>query len=409
MKVIPSNSSRSVRALLELHGKPEREVYLDSENSGLIFPEALEEMLRTYREVGYGNPAITHKVGWESYEVLHQASERFSRILGAKSEELAYTHGATEANNLAILGAARANRTGKKKILISSIEHLSVIFPAEKLQEYGYRVVRIPVDGEGFVDQDFLNREVDGDTFLVSVAGVNHEIGTIQNLRGIVEIVKDKDSNTLFHTDAADALGRVKLDLSKLKVDLASFSSHKVYGPKGAGFLYVKEHANVEPILYGQLSSQELWSGVENIPAIAGFAKAADVMENQDKGRLTELRDRLIRGIASHVDNVMLNGPKERKRSPDNVNISFLYVEGEAIIVELSMRGIYASSGSACTSRVLEPSHILIAIGRRYEEAHGSVLMKVTPFNGVEDIDYVIRQIPEAIGRLRVISPVKDR
>ncbi len=397
-----------MRGLIELHGEPEREVYLDSENSGLIFPEVLEEMVNTYREVGYGNPSITHKVGWESYEVLHQATEKLSEILNVSSRELAYTHGATEANNLAIQGSAKANKSRKRKILVSSIEHLSVIFPMESLQEHGYKIVRIPVDGEGFVDQEFLTEEIDEGTFLVSVAPVNHEIGTIQDLKGLVETVKDRTPTALFHTDAADALGRVKLDLDKLNVDLASFSSHKVFGPRGAGLLYVREGENIEPIIHGQLSSQKLWPGAENIPAIVGFVKAAGIVENLEVGRLTKLRDKLIDGITTNVEDVMLNGPKGLKRAPDNINISFLYVEGEALIVEFSMRGIYASSGSACTSRLLQPSHVLLAIGRRYEEAHGSVLMKVTPFLSEEDIEYVLGQIPDGVARLRSISPIKE-
>ncbi|MGC8849356.1 MAG: cysteine desulfurase family protein, partial [Candidatus Bathyarchaeia archaeon] len=271
-----------MKGLIELHGKTEHEVYLDSENSGLIFPEALEELVKAYREVGYGNPSITHKVGWESYEILYRASEKLSKILNASPPELAYTHGATEANNLAILGSAKANKTKRKKIIISSIEHLSVIFPAERLQEQGYKVVKIPVNREGFVDQGRLEEEADDDTFLVSMGAVNHEIGVIQDLEGLVEVVKDHDPSILFHTDMADALGRIDINLEKLNVDLASFSSHKVYGPKGAGLLYVKEGIKLEPVIHGQLSSQKLWPGVENIPSIAGFAKAAEAMEDLD-------------------------------------------------------------------------------------------------------------------------------
>ncbi|MEM3677347.1 MAG: cysteine desulfurase family protein [Candidatus Bathyarchaeia archaeon] len=385
----------------------EREVYLDSENSGLIFLEALEELVRVYRTAGYGNPSITHKAGWESYETLYRASEKFSRILNASPVELAYTHGATEANNLAILGSAKANKTSRRKIITSSIEHLSVIFPAERLQERGYRIVKIPVDREGFVDRDRLEMEVDDHTFLVSIGAVNHEIGVIQDLKGLTETVKDRDPFILFHTDMADALGRIRINLGELGVDLASFSSHKVYGPKGAGLLYVKEGVNLEPVIHGQLSSQKLWPGVEDIPSIAGFAKAAEAMENLDKTKLLKLRDKLIEGITSRVEDVILNGPMGSGRAPDNVNISFLYVEGEALVVELSMRGIYASSGSACTSRILQPSHVLLAIGRRYEEAHGSLLMKVTPFHDEEDVDYVLRHIPEGVARLRSISPIR--
>ena len=400
---------RSVKGLIELHGNTEREVYLDSENSGLIFPEALEELVKAYSVAGYGHPSITHKAGWESYETLYQASEKFSRILNTSPVELVYTHGATEANNLAILGSAKANKTDRRKIITSSIEHLSVIFPAEKLQEQGFKIVKIPVDGEGFVNQDQLENEADSHTLLVSVGAVNHEIGVIQDLKGLVENVKDRDSSILFHTDMADALGRIRINLKELNVDLASFSSHKVYGPKGAGLLYVKEGTNLEPVIHGQLSSQKLWPGVENIPSIAGFAKAVEIMDKLDKTKLTKLRDKLIDGVTSQVEDVMLNGPKGSRRAPDNVNLSFLYVEGEALTVELSMNGIYASSGSACTSRVLQPSHVLLAIGRKYEEAHGSLLMKVTPFHSEEDIDYVLRHIPQGVARLRSLSPIKRR
>jgi cysteine desulfurase len=398
-----------VKGLIELHGEVEREVYLDSENSGLIFPEALEELVKAYSESGYANPSITHKAGWKSYEVLYRASEEFSRILNASPVELAYTHGATEANNLAILGSAKANKTGRRKIITSSIEHLSVIFPAERLQEQGYRVTKIPVDGEGFVIRDQLEKETDDHTLLVSIGAVNHEIGVVQDLKELVEVVKDRDPSILFHTDMADALGRMRINLKELNVDLASFSSHKVYGPKGAGLLYVREGVNLEPVIHGQLSSQRLWPGVENIPAIAGFVKAAEAMDKLDKIRLVKLRDRLIDGITSQVEDIVLNGPRGSGRAPDNVNISFLYVEGEALIVELSMRGIYASSGSACTSRILQPSHVLLAIGRRYEEAHGSLLMKVTPFHDEEDIDYVLRHIPQGVARLRSLSPIKRK
>ena len=398
-----------MKGLIELHGEVEREVYLDSENSGLIFPEALEELMKSYSESGYANPSITHKAGWKSYEVLYRASEEFSRILNASPVELAYTHGATEANNLAILGSAKANKTGRRKIITSSIEHLSVIFPAERLQEQGYRVTKIPVDGEGFVIRDQLEKETDDHTLLVSIGAVNHEIGVVQDLKELVEVVKDRDPSILFHTDMADALGRMRINLKELNVDLASFSSHKVYGPKGAGLLYVREGVNLEPVIHGQLSSQRLWPGVENIPAIAGFVKAAEAMDKLDKIRLVKLRDRLIDGITSQVEDIVLNGPRGSGRAPDNVNISFLYVEGEALIVELSMRGIYASSGSACTSRILQPSHVLLAIGRRYEEAHGSLLMKVTPFHDEEDIDYVLRHIPQGVARLRSLSPIKRK
>ncbi|MCP8311128.1 MAG: cysteine desulfurase, partial [Candidatus Methylarchaceae archaeon HK01M] len=386
-----------------------KEVYLDSENSGLIFPEALEEMILRYREVGYGHPSITHKIGWESYEALFETTSKIADFIGAEIEEIVYTHSGTESNNLAILGSARANKTDRNKIIVSSIEHLSVIFPAEELRRNGYRVIKLPVDGEGLIDPDVLATEVDKDTLLVSIASVNHEIGSIQDIKALVEVVKDKDDKVIFHTDAADGLGKIPFDV-RIGVDLATFSSHKVYGPKGVGTLYIRKGVELERILYGQLSTQKMWPGAENVPAISGFGKAIEIMRaNFDDytTKMKRMRDTLIDGILSEVDHTLLNGPRGDRRGPDNVNISFLYCEGEAITVEFSMRGIYVASGSACTSRTLEPSHVMLAIGRKYEEAHGSILMKVTPMHREEDVRYVLEQAPSAIERIRTISPIK--
>lgn len=405
-----SDLSRSMRELIESHGRPEREVYLDHENSGLIIPEALEAMVEAYREGGRGHPSITHRLGWISYQSLYEATQAISAAVNCGEDELLYTHGGTEANNLAIMGSALREPQRRRKILLSSIEHLSVIFPAEWLGRYGFRAVRIPVDEEGFLDLDFLSREVDGDTLMVSVGAVNHEIGTVQDLKAVKDIVEDRDEEVLIHTDACDALGRIPLDLRRLGVDLASFSGHKVYGPKGVGALYIREGVKLEPVLHGQLSTQRLWPGVENIPAIVGFSRAVEVMHKHLEEytmRMARLRDRLIDGIMERVSHVMLNGPRGERRSPDNVNMSFLYCEGEALTVELSMRGIYVSSGSACTSRVLEPSHVLSSIGRRYEEAHGSLLMKVYPLNSDMEIDYVLEALPSAVERIRSLSPIK--
>jgi len=401
---------RSVRDLIEAHGRPEKEVYLDNENSGLIFPEALDEMVRKYKESGYGHPSITHKIGWESYEALYEPARILADFIGAEIEEIAYTHSGTESNNLAILGSAKTNKTKRNKIIVSSIEHLSVILPAEELRKIGYKVIKLPVDKEGLIDPNVLAREIDKDTFLVSVSSVNHEIGSIQNMNALVNIVKDKDKEILFHTDAADALGKIPLNFRDLGVDLATFSSHKVYGPKGVGVLYIRKGVEVERILYGQLSTQKLWPGVENVPAISAFGKAIEKIKANFDDYITKMkrmRDMLIDGILSNVDYTLLNGPRGDRRAPDNVNISFLYCEGEAITVEFSMKGIYVASGSACTSRTLEPSHVMLAIGKKYEEAHGSTLMKVTPMHQEEDIRYVLDNIPIAIERIRNISPIK--
>ncbi len=396
---------KHVKALLRLHGEVEREVYLDLENSGLIFPEALDAMFEAYRSCGH--PSITHKPGWRGYDVILEAEENLRKLINVDGGDIVFTHSGTEANNLAIIGLAKA-KPSRKKIVYSAIEHLSVKFPAESLQELGFKVEEVPVDEEGFIDLDKLSDLVDKDTLLVSIAAVNHEIGTIQDLKAVIEIVKDRDPKIIVHTDACDALGRIRLDFSKLEVDMASFSSHKVYGPRGAGALYKREGIELKPILHGQLSSQTLWPGVENVPALAGFAKALEILErNFDayREKMRKLRDMLIEGATSSLDGVFLNGPKGDKRAPDNVNLSFLRCEGEALTVELSLRGVYVSSGSACTSRILEPSHVLISIGRPYEIAHGSILMKTSPMHDEEDIRYAVEQIIEAVNRIRSLAP----
>jgi len=407
--MIFSDMSRDVTALLESHGIPDREVYLDSENSGMVFPQALEVMKSAYMGSGKGHPSITHRKGWEAYETLYTSTLGLARAMHCKPDEIAYTHSGTEANNLAITGLALAAKT-RKKIIISAIEHLSVVFPAEYLAQSGFRVIKIPVDRDGFANTDALSSQLDNETLLVSIAPVNHEIGVIQDIRAIVDVVKDKDVEIKVHLDACDAFTKIPLNLEATGADLASFSSHKVYGPKGAGALFIREGVELRPVIHGQLSTQKLWAGIENIPAIAGFAAAASLMqENFDAytSHMSRLRDRLISGITSTIDQSLLNGPAGSKRSPDNVNISFLNCEGEALTIEMSLKGVYVSSGSACTSRVLEPSHVLLAIHRKYEEAHGSILMKTTPFHTPEDIDYVIPCFNEAVKRIRSMSPFK--
>lgn len=403
----------SVKDLLKAHGEPPREVYLDLENSGWVPPEVVNAMIPYFNEIGYGHPAITHKKGWEAYELLYEAKEELVKRIGADSiDEVVFTHSGTEANNLAILGTSLANKDKKGKIVMSVIEHLSVIFPAEQASKlYGFKPIRIPVDEQGFIDPEIFKAYIDKDTTIVSIQMVNHEIGTIQNLKELVEIAKDINPNVIFHTDAADAFGKIDFNVKDLGVDLLTISSHKILGPRGVGVLYIRKGTKVEPILRGQLSVEKLWPGVENIPLIAGFRKAVELAFNNFRGNVSKmrhLRDKLMKGILDNVPDVLVNGPMGDKRAPDNINTAFLYAEGEAITVEFSLRGIYVSSGSACSSRVLEPSHVLLAIGRKHEEAHGSILFKVSRYHSEDDIDYVLENIPPAIERLRKISSIKS-
>jgi len=405
----------NVKELIKTHGKPKKEVYFDHENSGWVPPEVVEAMLPYFNIRGYGHPAITHKPGWEAYEVVYETKELIARTINADGpEEIIFTHSGTESNNLAILGTLYAIKSKKGKVgkvLVSSIEYLSVVFPAKWAEEnLGFKVVMIPVDDEGFIDPDILAAYVDKDTVLVGIQLVNHEIGTIQSIKKLVEVVKEINPNVIFHTDAADAYGRVPIDVKDLNVDLLTLSSHKILGPKGVGALYVRSGIDVERIIHGQLSTESLWPGVENVPAIAGFKKAIELAFdnfNTNVEKMTQLRNALLNSIRDNIPHTLINGPIGKLRSPDNVNVSFLYVEGEAVTVELSLRGIYVSSGSACTSRYLEPSHVLLAIGRKHEEAHGSILFKVTRYHTKEDIEYTIEQLREAIDRLRRISAIK--
>ncbi len=407
--MIFSDMSRDIAALIQSHGVPQREVYLDSENSGMIFPQALEALKTAYVSGGKGHPSITHLRGWEAYETLYKSTLSLAGAMHCKPDEITYTHSGTEANNLAITGLAQAAKT-RKKIIISAIEHLSVVFPAEQLEQAGFHVIKVPVDRDGFVSQEALDGQLDNETLLVSIAPVNHEIGVVQDIRAVVDLVRDHDAEIKVHLDACDTFTKIPLDLESTGADLASFSSHKVYGPKGAGALYIREGIELKPVIHGQLSTQKLWAGIENVPAIVGFATAASLMQEHFEEyttHMSRLRDRLITGITDTIDDTLLNGPAGTKRSPDNVNISFLNCEGEAITIEMSLKGVYVSSGSACTSRVLEPSHVLLAIHRKYEEAHGSILMKTTPFHTQEDIDYVIPCFAEAVKRIRSMSPFK--
>jgi cysteine desulfurase len=398
----------NVRELLKAHGGLKREVYFDIENSSPVPYEVVEAMLPYYDKVAYGNPTLTHKPGWEAFETLMESSQKFASYLGCRNaEEVNFTPGETEANNLAILGIARSLRERARKIVISEVEPINVLQVVEMLQKEGFSVTKVPVDREGFVNLEKLREAVDHETAIVSLSAVNHEIGTIQPLKEAVEIVSDRSVETVFHTDASDAFGKVPFDVQTLNVDMATISSYKVLGPRGAGCLYVKSGVDLERILEGQIGTQKLWPGVENTPAIVGFTKASELIFQDfetNVARIKRLRDKLVDGIMSIIPDVELNGPRGEKRAPDNANISFLRCEGEALTIELSLSGVYVSSGSACSRRLLQPSHVLIAIGRKFDQAHGSILMKVSRVHSEEDINYALEVIPKAVDRIRGIS-----
>jgi cysteine desulfurase len=397
----------NIKELLKAHEDLKREVYLDIENSSMVPKEVVDAMLPYFNQHAYGNPTLTHKPGWEAFETIMQSSQKIATFLGCKTlEEVNFTPGETEANNLALIGTAFSMKDKGKKIVISEIEPLSVLHVTDLLNKYGFTTVKIPVDGEGFINLEKLRDAVCKQTILVSISTVNHEIGTIEPVKEAMKIVKDKNSEAIFHTDASDAYGKIPFDARDLNVDLATISSYKILGPRGIGALYVKEGVSINRILEGQIGTQKLWPGVENTPSIVGFAKASELAFHnfeEHVNHMRRVRDKLIDGIIGKISDVRLNGPEGNKRAPDNVNISFLRCEGEALTIELSLNGVYVSSGSACTRRLLQPSHVLVAIGRKFIEAHGSILMKVTRYHTKEDIDYVLEVIPKAVKRIRGI------
>jgi cysteine desulfurase len=397
----------NVKELLKLHEGIIREVYLDNENSSVVPREVLDAMLPYYNKIAYGNPTLTHKPGWEAFNAIMEASKKIADSIGAKIlEEMTFTPGETEANNLALMGMTFANPTKGKKIVIDEIEPINVMNVTDMMKKYGYTTTKIPVNPEGTVDLEKLKEAVDKETALVSISAVNNEIGTIQPVKEAVAIVKDKNPAAIFHTDASDAYGRIPLNVQDLKVDMATLSSYKIQGPRGIGALYIKEGLNMEKILEGQIGTQKLWPGIENTPLIVGFTKASEMAFNNFDANVAQMRktrDQLVDGILSKMTDVKLNGTKGDKRSPDNANISFLRCEGEALTIELSLKGVYVSSGSACSRRLLQPSHVLVAIGRRFSEAHGSILMKTTRYHTEEDIKYVLDVLPSSVERIRGI------
>jgi cysteine desulfurase len=398
----------NVKELLKLHEGIKHEVYLDNENSTMVPQDVIEAMLPYYNKKAYGNPTLTHKPGWEAFTAIMEASQRIADSIGAKTlEEINFTPGESEANNLALMGAAAANPTKGKKIVISEIEPINILNVTDLLKKQGFTTTKVPVNREeGLIDLEKLKEVVDKETALVSIHTVNNEIGTIQPIKEALAIVKDRNPQTLFHTDASDAYGRIPFNVQDLKVDMATLSSFKILGPRGSGALYIREGVNVERIIEGPIGTQRLWPGIENTPLIMGFAKASELAFNNfdsNVSKMRAMRDKLVDGIFAKMTDITLNGTKGSKRSPDNANISFRRCEGEALTIELSLKGVYVSSGSACSRRLLQPSHVLVAIGRHFSEAHGSILMKVTRYHTEEDINYVLNAIPSSVERIRGI------
>lgn len=385
-----------------------RRVYLDHSATTPVRPEVLEEML-PYLKEEFGNPSTLYSWGRQAKRAIEEARARVAALIGAQPEEIVFTSGGTEADNMALIGVAYANQKKGKHIITSSIEHHAVLDTAQYLQRQGFKVTFLPVTPEGLVRVEDVEEAITDETILISIMHVNNEVGTIQPIQEIGKIARER--GIIFHTDAVQSVGKIPVNVDELNVDLLSASAHKIYGPKGVGCLYIRKGTRIQPLLHGGGQERKRRAGTENVPGIVGFGKAAELagqeLESEGK-RLKALRDKLIDGVLGRIDHVQLNGDRER-RSPINANFSFKYVEGESILLSLDMKGIAASSGSACTSGSLDPSHVLLAMGIPHEVAHGSVRMTLGRDNTEEDIDYVLEVLPEIIERLRAMSPLYNK
>jgi cysteine desulfurase len=369
----------------------------------------LEDMIPFLTE-SYGNPSSAHHFGNEARNAISEARDRVVELIGSsRKEEVIFTSGSTESNNLAIKGATFRNKTKGNHIITSSIEHMSVINTCKYLSKQGFEVAYLPVDRYGIIDAEALQKEITDKTILVSVMYANGEIGTIEPIREIGEIAHKRGA--LLHVDATAAAGQVPIAVQKENIDLLSLSSNDMYGPRGVGALYIRSGTSILPTMHGGGQERGLRSGTENLPGIVGMGKAAEIAKAEYKSesaRLTELRDRFIRDVLDSVPESYLNG-HPTLRLPNNVNVRFSYIEGESVILSLDMEGVACSSGSACTSKTLEPSHVLLATGLKHEEAHGSLLFTLGRQNTMEDVDYVLGLLPRIVKRLRRISPLTPK
>lgn len=384
-------------------------IYLDHAATTPVAKEVFEAM-EPYLTEHYGNPSSVYSTGQEAASVVSIAREKAANLIGADEREIYFTAGGTEADNTAIKGVALALQEKGKHIITSRIEHPAVLETCKQLEKYlGFEFTYLNVDKQGFVDPDDVKRAIRKDTILVSIMMANNEIGTIEPIKEISEIVKEK--GIYMHTDAVQAAGQIPISVEELGVDMLSISSHKINGPKGVGALYVKKGVRFASLLTGGAQERNKRAGTENVAGIVGFGKALEIACNkldEKAAFLRGLRDKLIRGIKENIDEVILNGPRDERRLPNNVHFCFRYVEGESILLNLDMLGIAASSGSACSSGSLDPSHVLLSIGHPHEIAHGSLRLSLGLGNTENEIDYLIEVLPDIIKKIRSMSPLYE-
>ena len=380
-------------------------IYLDYAATTPVHPDVLKAMLPYFTE-NFGNPSTLYTYGQDAKEAIEKARAGVAGLIGSKPEEIVFTSGGTEADNYALEGAVYANEKKGNHIITSAIEHHAVLETCKFLEKRGFSVTYLPVDGYGLVDSDAVKKAITPKTILVSVMHANNEVGTIEPVAEIGKITRE--AGILLHTDAVQTAGHIPVDVNELGVDLLSMSAHKLYGPKGVGALYIRKGKGLVPFMHGGEQERRRRAGTENVSGIVGFGKAAEIAREEmpeEARRLTGLRDKLIAGLLKRIDDTRLNGHPV-KRLPNNVNITIDFVEGESMCLNLDMEGICASTGSACSSGSLEASHVLLAMGLRHEQAHGSLRFTLGKWTTDDEIDKVITALSSAVAKLRAMSPL---
>ena len=385
------------------------EAYLDNSATTKCADEVIKTVVKVMGE-DYGNPSSKHMKGVEAEKYIKEAAKIIAKSLKCQEKEILFTSGGTESNNMAVIGTAMANKRRGNHVIVSSVEHASVKEPFNYLEENGFDVTYLPVDSQGLVSLEDLKAALDDKTILVAVMYANNEIGTIEPIEQIGHIVKEYNKDIVFFVDAIQAYGKFKIYPKKLNIDLMSVSGHKIHGPKGTGFLYIRNSVKIGALIHGGAQERARRAGTHNVPGIVGMAQAA-ILAHKDMQKNTEneirLRDYFISRIENEIDYVKLNGHRS-KRLPNNINFCIKFVEGESLLIMLDQKGICASSGSACTSGSLDPSHVLTAIGLTDEDAHTSVRLSISEDTTKEEIDIVVEEIKKVTKRLRSMSPLYE-
>ena len=382
-----------------------KRIYLDYAATTPTHPEVVKAMLPYFTDA-FGNPSSIYSYGQEAKGAIEEARTKVADLIGARSEEIVFTSGGTEADNFALKGVALANESRGNHIITSSIEHHAGIETCKFLERRGFRVIYLPVDAYGLVAPDDVRRVITDKTILISVMHANNEVGTIEPIAEIARIAKE--AGAYFHTDAVQTVGHIPVDVSELEVDLLSMSAHKLYGPKGVGALYIRKGTKLISFMHGGEQERRRRASTENVPGIVGFGRVAELAQQEmteEAKRLTYLRDQLVNGILERIDHTRLNGHPVN-RLPNNVNISVDFVEGESMCLNLDLEGICASTGSACSSSSLEPSHVLLAMGLSHEQAHGSLRLSLGKWTTEEEIGQVLEVLPLIVAKLRAMSPL---